>query len=243
MIFAEKQARLTARLRSTTGRAADAEHLQTLVGKIRNALPDEQVASVVMQEDILYVAQPEQMALYGVTYSALHSTLKNALNENTLFTINSGDESLPVVVGNNLRNLDDLLGRTFIKANGAEIPVGVFMKQTRTRDLKSIVAGAEGDYYPVNMNPDSKDIPRIMQTIREVVAQDGRFEVSFSVTSQIAIWCGSWLACWWWLCCCSSLSLQRSLNRWCSRGLSSRRLSSTYAVLSWCCGCLGRPLI
>ena len=180
MIFAEKQARLTARLRSTTGRAADAEHLQTLVGKIRNALPDEQVASVVMQEDILYVAQPEQMALYGVTYSALHSTLKNALNENTLFTINSGDESLPVVVGNNLRNLDDLLGRTFIKANGAEIPVGMFMKQTRTRDLKSIVAGAEGDYYPVNMNPDSKDIPRIMQTIREVVAQDGRFEVSFS---------------------------------------------------------------
>ena len=33
-----------------------------------------------MQEDILYVAQPERMALYGVTYGDLIATLRSALN-------------------------------------------------------------------------------------------------------------------------------------------------------------------
>ena len=191
MIFAEKNASLTARLRSITGRAADVEHLQKLVSDIRSKLPNISISDVALQEDILYVAQPEQMALYGASYSALHSTLKNALNENTLFTINSGDESLPVVVGNNLRNLDDLFSRTFVIADGAEIPVGVFMKQTRKKDLKSIVAGPEGDYYPLDMNPAADDVPRIIDTIRESVAQDGHFEVSFSgsyFTNRDMVW-------------------------------------------------------
>ncbi|MBQ2033522.1 MAG: efflux RND transporter permease subunit, partial [Alistipes sp.] len=56
MIFADKEAKLTARLRSTTGRAADPERLQSLIMRIREALPELDVESVALQEDILYVA-------------------------------------------------------------------------------------------------------------------------------------------------------------------------------------------
>ena len=111
LIFAEREAVLTARLRSTTGQNADPERLQRLLDRIREALPELEVPQAAMQEDILYVAQPERMALYGVTYGDLIATLRNALNENTLFTISSGDESLPVVVGNNLRSLDEPAGK------------------------------------------------------------------------------------------------------------------------------------
>ncbi|WP_295943799.1 efflux RND transporter permease subunit [uncultured Alistipes sp.] len=180
MIFAEREAVLTARLRATTGGPADPEQLQQLVGRIRAALPDLPVPPVSLQDDILYVARPEQMALYGVAYGDLITTLRNALNENTLFTITSGDESLPVVIGSNLRNLDELLGNTFIRAADAEIPVGILMRQTVTRDLKSVVAGAEGNYYPLDLAPRAKDIPGIMSVVRECVAQDDHFEVSFS---------------------------------------------------------------
>lgn len=184
MIFADKEAALTARLRSTTGRAADPAHLQSIVDAISKALPEYNIPAVALQEDILYVAQPERMALYGVSYSTLLSTLRNALNENNLFTITSGHESLPVVVGNNLKNIDDLLGRTFIAVGSgkdmAEIPVGEFMKQTRSLDLKSVVAGAEGDYYPLDLNIRSADVVDVMAAIRECVAEDDRFEVSFS---------------------------------------------------------------
>ncbi|MBQ4127766.1 MAG: efflux RND transporter permease subunit [Alistipes sp.] len=180
MIFADKEAKLTARLRSTTGRAADPERLQSLILRIREALPELEVESVAMQEDILYVAKPELMALYGVSYSSLLSTLKNALNENVLFTISSGDESLPVVVGDNVPDLEHLLSNTFVRASGTELPVSQFMQQTRTRDLKSIVAGAEGDYYPLNLSPASRDVQSVMRRIKEVVAEDDGFDVSFS---------------------------------------------------------------
>ena len=106
--------------------------------------------------------------------------MRNALNENTLFTITTGDESLPVVIGNNLRDLDDLLGKTFIRSAETEIPVGILMRQTMDTDLKQIVAGAEGDYYPLDLTPSTKDIPAVMATIRRCVADDDRFEVSFS---------------------------------------------------------------
>ena len=180
MIFADKEAMLTARLRSTTGRAADPEKLQSLILRIREALPELEIESVALQEDILYVAKPELMALYGVSYGSLLSTLKNALNENVLFTISSGDESLPVVVGDNVPDLEHLLSNTFVRASGTELPVSQFMQQTRTRDLKSIVAGAEGDYYPLNLSPASRDVQPVMRRIKEVVAEDDGFDVSFS---------------------------------------------------------------
>ena len=180
MIFADKEAMLTARLRSTTGRAADPEKLQSLILCIRETLPELEIESVALQEDILYVAKPELMALYGVSYGSLLSTLRNALNENVLFTISSGDESLPVVVGDNVPDLEHLLSNTFVRASGTELPVSQFMQQTRTRDLKSIVAGAEGDYYPLNLSPASRDVQSVMRRIKEVVAEDDGFDVSFS---------------------------------------------------------------
>ena len=180
MIFAEREAVLTARLRSTTGRSADPEQLQRLLGRIRDALPGQEIPPVAMQEDILYIAQPDRMALYGVTYNDLIAALRNALNENTLFTVTTGDESLPVVIGNDLRSLDDLLGNTFIHTAEAEIPVGILMRQTMTRDLKHVVAGAEGNYYPLDLAPRAKDVPAVIGAIRGCVAEDEHFEVSFS---------------------------------------------------------------
>ena len=103
---------------------------------------------------------PSKWRFYGISYADLITTLRNALNENTLFTITTGDESLPVVIGNNLRDLDDLLGKTFIRSAETEIPVGILMRQTMDTDLKQIVAGAEGDYYPLDLTPSTKDIPR-----------------------------------------------------------------------------------
>ena len=179
-IFADKEAMLTARLRSTSGRAATPEQLQGVIERIRRALPEMHIPPIAVQEDIMYVPQPERMALYGVSYSMLFTALRNALNENTLFTINSGNESLPVVVGSNIDDLNDLLEKTFVKAGDAEIPVGVFMKQTRSLELKSIVAGEEGDYYPLELAPASRDVDRVMRTVRDCVAEAEGFEVSFS---------------------------------------------------------------
>ena len=130
MIFAEREALLTARLRATSGRSPDPEALQALIGRIREALPGQTISDAPMQEDLLYVARPERMALYGIGYAQLVAALRNALNENTLFTIASGDETLPVVLGSNQRDLERLLAETFITTPEAEIPVRTLLRQT-----------------------------------------------------------------------------------------------------------------
>ena len=53
------------------------------------------------------------------------------------------------------------------------------MKQTRSLELKSIVAGEEGDYYPLELAPASRDVDRVMRTVRDCVAEAEGFEVSF----------------------------------------------------------------
>lgn len=180
MIFAEREALLTARLRATTGRTPDPGALQELTDRIRRELPGVEVPPVALQEDILYVARPDLLALYGVSYDDLVRTLRNALNENTLYTITSGDESLPVVVGSGTRGLDELLEGTFIRTSEAEIPVDALMQRTLARDLKRVVAGAEGDYYPLDLAPRTREVPAVMAAVRRCVAGDDRFEVSFS---------------------------------------------------------------
>lgn len=180
MIFAEREALLTARLRATTGRTPDPGALQELIARIRRELPGVEVPPVALQEDILYVARPDLLALYGVSYDDLVRTLRNALNENTLYTITSGDESLPVVIGSGTRGLDELLEGTFIRTSEAEIPVDALMQRTLARDLKRVVAGAEGDYYPLDLAPRTREVPAVMAAVRRCVAGDDRFEVSFS---------------------------------------------------------------
>lgn len=42
------------------------------------------------------------------------------------------------------------------------------MRQTMTRDLKHVVAGAEGNYYPLDLAPRAKDVPAVIGAIRAV---------------------------------------------------------------------------
>lgn len=83
------------------------------------------------------------------------------------------------MIGNDLRSLDDLLGNTFIHTPEAEIPVGILMRQTMTRDLKHVVAGAEGNYYPLDLAPGPR-MSRPSSARSGAVWRRTGFEVSFS---------------------------------------------------------------
>lgn len=191
MIFADREATLTARIRSTAGEISDPRRVQEIVSEIGRRLPGVNLSPVPVLENILYVARPEIMALYGVTYSDLVSVLRNALNENRIYTVTSGAESLPVVLGTDTRDMEKIMTGTFIRARigeqttgkddrPAEIPVGTFMMQTTDADLKTIVSGAEGNFYPLDMEIDSDMVPQVIETVRQVIDRTPDFEVSFS---------------------------------------------------------------
>jgi multidrug efflux pump subunit AcrB len=180
MVFSENEPELVARLRPVSVPWVEIGRLNGLLSEIRAAEPDLYIPEPSLKRDILYVADPEKMSLYGVSYSDLLVALKNYLNENELFSIVQGSRSLPVVMGIDRRGIRQILEGNFIKAGDKEIPVSALMQQTWEQDLKSIVSGAEGVYYPLNLDIDGRQVKETMNVINDVVRKNGDFEASYS---------------------------------------------------------------
>lgn len=190
MVFARKEAVLTARLRPVRSRELELEQLNPLISQLRAALPEVNIPAPSVKTDVLFVADSELMALYDVSYDELAAILRNALNENRLFTIVQGTNSIPVVTGYDYDSLEMVLANSFIEkftsdGSSYRLPVTDFMRRTFAEDLKSIVAGAEDTYYPLELNVPRRDVKTVMMTVGSVVRANGDFEVG---------WSGSWFS-------------------------------------------------
>ena len=128
------------------------------------------------------MADPERMALYRVSYDDLAFILRSALTENHVFDIVQGSRILPVVTGTNRDNLESVLSEAFIEKDGNRIPASDLMRQSYSEDLRTIVSGAEGSYYPLALQVRNKDVPEVMERVRRVVREDGAYQVSFDGT-------------------------------------------------------------
>ena len=180
MIFSQKEPTLVAHLKPTNGRAPEPDKLNRVLSEINGALPDTYIEPALWQEHLLYVVKPQMMALYGVDYNAVFSALKKAMNQSRLFAINAGTYSIPVVSGDRIQRTADILSAKVTNAQGTDIPLSLLVGETRSRDLKNIVSGPEGDYYPVRISADNREVPRLMKTIDRVVQENSDFDVSYS---------------------------------------------------------------
>lgn len=190
MVFARNEAPLTARLRPLRTREVEVGPLKDVLSEVREALPGVAVADPPVKTDALFVADPELLALYDVSYSELASILRNSLNENRLFNIVQGASTVPVVTGSNAAGLSEILRGAFIerkdqKGNVSRIPVSDLMRQTFVEDFKTVIAGSEDNYYPLALDVESKDVKPVMAAVDAVVREDGNFDVGYS---------GSWFS-------------------------------------------------
>jgi multidrug efflux pump subunit AcrB len=179
-IFASGESKLAAHLMPTDGQAPEPLEVNDILARIAAAMPEVEIEAAEWEEYVEYVARPEIMALYGVGYGDILSSLRNALNDNHIMTITQGSYSVPVVIGENREDVRDMIEGNFIHTREGDVPLGVLVMETRSRDLKNITGGREGEYYHLNLEVADRDVPATMETIREIVRQDDRFEVDFS---------------------------------------------------------------
>lgn len=181
MIFAEKEPTLVARIRSINGKSPEPDLLNQLLRSIRDKLPSIHIEPVAWQEVVQLLTQPDLMTLYGIDYNRLFYKLKSAFNENRIFYMNEGEYSIPVLLGEEEKTLQHILRTTTVKNDaGIDIPLSLLLRENRINDLKNIISGAEGEYYPLQLEVKEKNIPDITRQITAVVAADRNFEVSFS---------------------------------------------------------------
>ncbi len=179
VVFASREADIVARLRPLAAPEIEPEQITSLVGKLAAAFPDAGIQEVPLKKDLVYVADPEKMALYGVTYQDIMTVLKNSINENGLFDIVQGSSTLPVVLGTGVMDIESIVGKSSVKKDGYEIPLNAITVQTYGSDLKYIVSGKEGSYYPVEMHYQGNNPSGLMDGVQSVVHDDGNFDVAF----------------------------------------------------------------
>ncbi|MDR0954857.1 MAG: efflux RND transporter permease subunit [Rikenellaceae bacterium] len=179
MIFSDTEAPLIARLRQKDGQAPAPDKLNTLLAELSAAIPEIQFEPVLWNEHQLLVPDQELMTLYNVDYQTLFSVLKNSVDQNQLLTLTDGSILIPVLSGNNLRS-EDILRRSVVGRDSTVVPLRTLLTETRERDLKSIVSGKEGNYYPLSLQVSSREVPDLMRRIGEVVRENDGYEVEFS---------------------------------------------------------------
>ena len=187
MVFAEREPQLLARLRPSGGEGLTVAGVREALAQVRAALPGVQVDGVPVKQDVLYVSDPERMALYGVSFSDLTDVLRNALNGNRLFEIVQGSRSVPVVLGTDAEELAQILARASVSVASAdgsgakvEIPAGALMRQGFEEDFKALVSGDDGLYYPLVLDVPARDVPATMAAVRGAVRRQGGFDVGFT---------------------------------------------------------------
>ncbi len=178
LIFSENEPPLVAMIKGKDGMVPEPDKLNEILGKIKTQLPDLYIEPVLWQEQILYIADQQVMAVYNVDYNAIYSVLSRATKENTLFSIKSGSFSVPIIVGDNSNN--DLLSLYVKNKDNVNIPLSLLLKERKIRDLKSIVSGKDGDYYPLNIIAENNKIEGISSVIDKLAKESGDFSVTFS---------------------------------------------------------------
>lgn len=181
MIFAEKEPALVARIRSVDGKSPDPDKLNKLLTTIKKQIPDLYVEPVAWQEVIQLRTSPELMALYGIDYATLFYKLKSTFNENRIFNLNEGEYSIPIILGDEERTLQHILQNNEVRnKEGVSIPLNTLVRESRVNDLKNIISGPEGEFYPLNLEVKDSDIGSITRRISDIVSANKNFEVSYS---------------------------------------------------------------
>lgn len=182
MIFSSKESPLTVRLKAVNDYGqAYVPQLQNTLQKIQTALPDYPIEDVPLTEYTILNTDPAKLMLYDVSFDDVYRKLKTAFNENQIFQISDNQHFVPVVLGNSSMDMTNVLNSLFVENKKNEmIPIREFVTETKGQDLKVIIAGKEGEYFPVNFEPMDEKAGAITEKVGSIVRNDKLFEAGFS---------------------------------------------------------------
>jgi len=164
----------------------DAQTIRSLERELVKAT-GEIPAGLSFQKQLNLYIDREKLLLYKVSYDEVYRALLTGFRENEFSVLRSYQQYLPIVLGNENQNVHDVIDHILIYTlpgeNGQSnrVPLSAFVSVTPSEDLKTIVAGKNGEYTPLEFY-NTRQVKNIMQASRETVNGSNRWEVDFSGT-------------------------------------------------------------
>ncbi len=179
----------------------EADIILQLYTKNREALPDpgeiremeamllketgQQAEGVPFEQQYEIIPDKERMLLYGVTRQEIHQVLKTAFRDNQVAILRSFQQYLPISISGEQQTVTEVLRKTLVKGRPANstqpvsIPVSSLVEIRMGEDIKTIIAGKNGEYIPLHYyrvdNPGE-----FMKESSDIVRRSGTWDVDFS---------------------------------------------------------------
>lgn len=181
LIFTTGKAPITARLQPI-GHASDPNaQLESVWGELQKAFPKDPLQPISWEEQVALKGDAAKMELYGISPGQLSTALVNAFNEQQVLAIVDNQDFVPVVLGAEEKAIDQVLEHTLVRANDSTYyKVNNFLSQRMTKDLKTITAGKEGVYYPIDFQLKHAQEQEVTGQVRDVVKAAPGYDVNFT---------------------------------------------------------------
>lgn len=127
----------------------------------------------------------QKMILYGASYNDIYRTVKTVFKENNFAVLRSTQQYLPIVIGENEQDIRKVFDKTLINisSDGQSKPNSValstFLSFTVAEDVKTIVAGKNGEFTPFYFY-NSRQPEQTIALLREKAKKDTVWDVDFS---------------------------------------------------------------
>ncbi|GHT58532.1 cation transporter [Bacteroidia bacterium] len=142
----------------------------------------EKPSGISFQKQLNLHINREKLLLYKVSYNIVYQALKTGFKENEFSVLRSYQQYLPIVLGNDEQNVRQIIDQIMVyTSDNEQLPLSVFVTTTPAEDLKTIVAGKNGEYIPLDFQ-DTDQVEKIMQAARVEAGQNRFWEVDFSGT-------------------------------------------------------------
>lgn len=149
--------------RAAGGRPAPEQTAQS-VKFLQREHPEIPIQPVSTEQNLNLTVDPEQLAYYHVGYNQVYGKLREMVGSSQVYEISSGGQSIPVIVGQENRDVEAVLQSTLKTGEGVDVPMSYLVHSGYKTSYKRLSAGSEGEYVPVRIDhaPD-KEIEAIMK--------------------------------------------------------------------------------
>ncbi len=151
--------------------------LQAATGLEAEGIPFEQQLTITIDK--------EKLLLYGVEYNEVYRTLRTAFRENQIAVLRSYQQYLPISLAGKQQTVEQVLRETLVQANASRnnpetmIPLQSLVSIHRGEDIKTIMAGKNGEYIPMNYYNAAKP-ESLIGKAETVIKNDNAWEAVYS---------------------------------------------------------------
>lgn len=170
LIFQTDKSDLEIHLSRPDGGRPNVTESKLYADSLKGMFGDIAFITVPTEMNLQYVANPEMMAYYNVSYGQLYSRLREMVGKSQVYEIASGAQSVPVVVGSDIKkDADDIMAGYVKNNNGVDVPISYLVNVAKVENYKRLFAGTEDEYYPIKVDEiQDRDAEKIMDKCEEL---------------------------------------------------------------------------